>query len=94
MLTFSIILNVVLVALLAIAAYALLRFIKYSFQYEDCINECLDSLDKSYMTVAELLNKPLLIDTPEVRQIMAQLQNAQDTILVVANQISLKSADK
>ena len=94
MLIFSLVLNLILGLLLIVSIYFLVKFVKYSLQYEDSINECLDNLDKSYTNVAELLNRPLLIDTPEVRQIMQELQNAQGSILLVANKISLKNLEK
>ena len=94
MLIFSLVLNLILGLLLIVSIYFLVKFVKYSLQYEDSINECLDNLDKSYTNVAELLNRPLLIDTPEVRQIMQELQNAQSSILLVANKISLKNLEK
>ena len=57
--------------------------------FEDRINESLDILDASYINVSKLLNRPLLIDSPEVKYILQELRNAQESILVVANEISL-----
>jgi hypothetical protein len=94
LLIFSLILNLILALLLLTSVHFLIKFVKYSLQYEDSINECLDNLDKSYANVAELLNRPLLIDTPEVRQILVELRNAQSSILLVANKISLKSLEE
>lgn len=80
--------NGLLIGVVVIATIFLLRFYRFTVLYEDNINKCLDILNISYGRVAQLLDRPLLIDTPEVRHIMNELHAAQSAIHAVASEIS------
>jgi len=59
--------------------------------FEDNIGIALDVLDMNYANIDKLLDRPLLIDTPEVRYIMEQLHSARDSIITVATLITMQS---
>ena len=84
---------IVLVVLLAVALcvslYYLMKFVKYSMLFEDSINESLDILDISYGNITKLIERPLLFDSPEIKYVLSELRNAQNSILIVANEMSL-----
>lgn len=55
---------------------------------QDTIEECLDSLDESYLTFAKILEKPVFFDSPEIRQVIQEIRKSQDLLLRIANAIT------
>jgi len=80
---------VLLTIALCVSLYFLIKFVKYSMLFEDSINESLDILDTSYGNITKLLERPLLFDSPEIKYVLSELRNAQNSILIVANEMSL-----
>ena len=61
-----------------------------SFLIEDNINNSIEQLDTCYDNIEKLLDRPLLIDTPEVKYILRELRQSQNVIIDVANNITKK----
>ncbi len=90
----SIIFNVILLILLTISLIFLRKFVQYSILFEDNINESLKQLDNCYDNIEKLLDRPLLVDTPEVKFILNELRKSQNVIVDVADRITKENNDE
>lgn len=86
----SIILNVILATALIASLVFLRKFVRYAILFEDNINNSIEQLDTCYDNIEKLLDRPLLIDTPEVKYILRELRQSQNVIIDVANNITKK----
>lgn len=84
----SIILNVILLATLITSLVFLKKFTNYVMLFEDNINQSIEQLDDCYDNIEKLLDRPLLVDTPEVKYILRELRQSQNVIVDVASKIS------
>ena len=90
----SIIFNVILLILLIISLILLRKFVQYSILFEDNTNESLKQLDNCYDNIEKLLDRPLLVDTPEVKFILNELRKSQNVIVDAADRITKESNDE
>jgi hypothetical protein len=86
----SIIINIILFIGLIASLATLRKFANYVITFEDNINDSLEQLDNCYDNIEKLLDRPLLIDTPEVKYILRELRQSQNVIVEVANKVSNK----
>ena len=54
---------------------------------EDALEESLDVLDERYRSVSDVLKIDLFYDSPQIRQVVSDIKQCQDSILYVANEI-------
>ena len=83
---------VILASALIMSLYYNLKFARIILGVEDAIDESLDILDEKYTVLAQIAEKDIFFDSPEVRQAVASIQGCQVAVLSVAN--SLASIDK
>jgi len=53
------------------------------------VEESLDVIDSSYSRMANLLETPVLLDDPVVVELVQSAKNAKDSLLLVANKITI-----
>ena len=73
--------------LLAVSIYYNIKFGRTLIRMEDALEESLDVLDERYQSVSEVLKIDLFYDSPQIRQVVADIKKCQDSILYVANEI-------
>ena len=49
--------------------------------------QSLDRLDERYESISKVLEIPLFYDSPQIRQVVADIKSCQQSILFVANEI-------
>ena len=54
---------------------------------EDALEQSLDRLDERYESISKVLEIPLFYDSPQIRQVVADIKEWQNSILYVANEI-------
>jgi hypothetical protein len=54
---------------------------------EDALEQSLDRLDARYESISKVLEIPLFYDSPQIRQVVADIKECQNSILYVANEI-------
>jgi len=79
---------IILIILLTISLVLLHKFVRYTMMFEDNINDSIEKLEMCYNNISVLLNRPLLIDTPEVKYIMQELRKSQEVITETAKKLS------
>ena len=79
---------IALSVLSAASVYFNYKFARTILSYEDSLETCLDTLDKSYRQISEILQIPLFTDTPQIKQVLNEIEISRQAILYVANQIA------
>jgi len=74
--------------LLIISLVLLHKFVRYTMAFEDNVNDSIEKLEMWYNNISVLLNRPLLLDTPEVKYIMQELRKSQEGITETAKKLS------
>jgi len=83
-----------LLVLLAFAAYKLFKFSMIIIEFEDSIEECLDLLDKKYSSMSAVLEIPVFFDSIEVRKVINDINECRDSLVVVANKLTKNTRSK
>ena len=73
--------------LLAISVYYNYKFGRALIRMEDALETSLDKLDDRYESISKILEIPLFYDSPQIRQVVADIKECQNSILYVANEI-------
>lgn len=80
---------IVLCCLLAIALGIVARYAwklsRIVMDVEDALQEALDVCDQSYNRMSRILEIPLAVITPEVKQILLEMGRTRDSVLYVSN---------
>ena len=82
---FLTILCVILIGLLVVSVTYNIRHGKIIIEMEDALEESLDVCDRTYNQIARVLEMPVAMATPEVKQILREIEHARDSILYVSN---------
>ena len=79
---------VLLFVLLVVSIYYNYKFAKIIMSFEDSITESLDKLDEKYQSISKILEIPIFYDSPQIRQVIADIKDCRDSILMIANSIA------
>ena len=72
---------------LIISVYYNYKFGRALIRMEDALEDSIEKLDDRYNSIAKILEIPLFSDSPQVRQVVADIKECQRSILFVANEI-------
>ena len=75
----------VLSILLVVSIVFNVRLTRDLFKIQDGIEESLDVLDQTYMSVTNILERPVFFDSVEVRQVINEINKSREAVLYVAN---------
>ena len=78
---------VVISVLLAFSIYFNIKFGRTLIRMEDALEISLDKLDERYASVSQILEIDIFYDSPQIRQVIADIRECQQSILYVANEI-------
>lgn len=78
----------VLIVFLTISLYYNYKFARLILKMEDAIEDSLDNLDSRYASIQKILDTPLFFDSPQVRQVINDINGSREAILYVANQLT------
>ena len=85
-----------LTCLLLLSVFFNIRFVRSLLKVQDSIEESLDTLDQSFISITKILERPVFFDSVEVRQVINEINRSRDAILYVANilgQVEVADAD-
>jgi hypothetical protein len=79
----------------AILAITTVFFAYYSFKFgmiiiriQDRLQDSLDIMDEKHINITEILQRPLFYDSPEVRQVLWDIDDARKALHVIAFELS------
>ena len=78
-------LSAILFLLLCFSVYFNYKFGKLIVSVQESIEESLDILDGRYVSISQILDKPVFFDSLEVRQVVEDIKKSRDSVLYVAN---------
>lgn len=73
--------------LLLVSTYYNYKFGRALIRMEDALEISLDKLDDKYESISKILEIPLFYDSPQIRQVVQDIKECQNSILYVANEI-------
>jgi len=77
-----------LLVLTLVSFYFNLKFGKLILDLQDSIEGSLDVLDRGYLSMSKVLEKPIFFDSLEIRQVVSEIKKCRDSILLVANNMT------
>ena len=93
MVIFIIIFTILFISLM-ISLYLNFRLGKTILTLEDQVEESLDILNNCYASMNEIALMPIAFDDPQVRQILHDIQNAKNSVLLIANKLTVFARDE
>jgi len=84
----SIFFIILLCVLLGVSLRYNIKFGLTILRVEDAIEESLDQLDKKYLILSKILEKPIFFDSIEVRQTVDEIRSTQELLLYIANRLT------
>lgn len=76
---------VILSAALAASIIYLVRLGRIILDVEDALTDSLEILDKGYNEISNVLETPVMTDSPEIRQVLFQIKRIRDSVLYISN---------
>lgn len=77
----------VLVCIIICTIYYAYRWARKLLLIGDVIEVSLDMIDKRYESISEILEIPLFHDSPQIRQVLYDIEGCRNDILKVANML-------
>ena len=89
MIIFLALVIVILVLTNALTIYLLIRSVNLISNYENKVNTSTLIVEQSLVVLEELLERPLLMDTPEVREVLELLKAVRKAIMTIADTLEM-----
>jgi hypothetical protein len=86
--TFGVVFLIVIVALIVSVSFAM-RYGRMVLNWEQSIDEAMNQLDESYQAMSRIRNTPVFVNSPEVQQLMMEVDRAREAVLWTATALSL-----
>ena len=74
--------------LLIILLYYCIKFAIIIINFQENIENCLDEIDNQYSNISKILEIPIFYDSPEVKRVLSNLEDARNSLLYVANELT------
>jgi hypothetical protein len=71
-----------------VLSYLVVRMARTIFGFEDGLTNAIEKIEESYDVVSKILERPLFIDSPEVREVHRQIGIVNDYLLDIAKDLS------
>jgi len=86
-LTTASVIIILLFVLAAVGVYFSIRFGLVIVRVQESVEESLDVLDERYESISKILEIPLFFDSPEIRQVVKDIEVTRDTMLMIAHSL-------
>ena len=77
-----------LVILLGVTAFYCLRFAMIVLKIQESIQMSVDVIDEKHQKITEILSRPLFYDSPEVRQVLRDIDDVRESLSDVARDLT------
>lgn len=85
---------IILLSVLGGSIYLNYKLGKTMLIFQDKIEISLDELDQIYGRISKILDIPVFFDSVEVRQVIADIDNARNVVLKIADSLSNVTKDE
>lgn len=85
---------IILLSVLGGSIYLNYKLGKTMLRIQDNIEISLDELDQIYGRISKILDIPVFFDSVEVRQVIADIDNARNVVLKIADSLSNVTKDE
>lgn len=85
---------IILLSALGISIYLNYKLGKTMLRIQDNIEISLEELDQIYGRISKILDIPVFFDSIEVRQVIADINNARNVVLKIADNLSNVTKDE
>ena len=87
MTVFLSILLLLALVLLGLSLYFNYKHAVIIVELQDALESSLDILDEGYRKLSDLLDTPIMMDSPEVHQMVFQVKRMRDSVLYISNRL-------
>ena len=77
-----------------VASYFCIKFAMIVLRVQDELQNSLAVIDEKYESISEILSRPLFFDSPEVRQVLRDIESTRDSLERVASKLTSKLENK
>lgn len=67
--------------------YYCIKFALVIIKMQEAIEDSLDIIDEKYNNLNKILEIPIFYNSPEVKSVIAEIQDTRDVLLYIANQL-------
>jgi hypothetical protein len=84
------ILSSILIVYSLVVTYYCIKFAMTILRVQDSLQSALDVVGEKYEAISEILSRPLFFDSPEVRQVLDDIESTRDALEIVAHDLANK----
>lgn len=84
------ILSSILIVYSLVVTYYCIKFAMTILRVQDSLQSSLDIVGEKYEAISEILSRPLFFDSPEVRQVLDDIESTRDALEIVAHDLANK----
>ncbi len=77
-----------------IATYFCIKFAITVLKIQDALQDSMDTIDERYRNMSDILTRPLFFDSPEVRQVLQDIEETKECLHEIAYSMSAKLIDE
>ena len=78
----------ILLLVTILASYYCIKFALVLLKIQDALEASLDAIDEKHQKMSEILERPLFYDSPEVRQVLDEIDNTRVLLHEIAYALS------
>jgi hypothetical protein len=79
--------------ILCVSLYFNFKIGRTVLSVQDAIEDSLDILDQRYDSISKILQTPIYYDSPEIRQVLKDIEVTRDSILYIANELTTNGVE-
>lgn len=72
----------------AILLYFCIKFALIILKMQEAIENSLDIIDQKYNSISKILEIPIFFDSPEIKRVLRELEDARNSLIYVANELT------
>lgn len=72
----------------AVSIYFCIKFALLIIKMQSAIENSLDVIDKKYSNISKILEIPIFFDSPEIKRVLRELEDARNSLVYVANELT------
>lgn len=71
-----------------LSVYFCIKFALVIIRIQSAIENSLDVIDSKYNNISKILEIPIFFDSPEIKRVLKELEDARNSLIYVANELT------